>query len=155
MLSADLELFHHTNTNEYVSEFLWDNEEIPIAMSRDILEKVEHCFTNEARGLWKIVLKGTNAYVGYVGLWSLFEESQPQLLYAIYKQYSGFGYGSEAAQEIVNYAIDSLGYEYLIASMDVGNTNSIKLCQRIGFEFNEERIVEGKPTYFYKFQNKA
>ncbi len=155
MSVADLAFFHAANTDEFISEHLWDGEAIPVSLSRDILETVARCFIDEGWGLWKIILRGENASIGYVGLWRFFEESQPQLLYAIHKQYTGHGYASEASAKVVDYSFRRLGYDYLIASMNVENTSSVRLCQRIGFKLQEERTIEGKPTYFYRLENDA
>ena len=149
----DLKIFHNTNIDSQVREYLWDNQIIPKDISCDILGEVEKLFEEEGWGLWKILTKEDGAYIGYVGLWKFFGEQQPQLLHAIFKKYTGNGYATEAAESMISYSFEKLGYEYLVASMDADNESSIHLCKRIGLSFREERKIDGKLTHFYQIDS--
>jgi RimJ/RimL family protein N-acetyltransferase len=153
MSSDDIELFHTTNIDGYVREHLWDNEIISRDMSLDILATVESIFREDSWGLWKILLKENGTYIGYAGLWRFFGELQPQLLYALLEQYAGNGYASEAAQRVLSYAFEKLGFTYLLAAMNIENVQSVNVCKRLGFSLGEVREIEGKRTYFYRIEN--
>lgn len=146
----DLDSFHKTNTNSFVRKYLWDDNEIPESVSSDILKEVEVRFENDNWGLWKILNAENEAYMGYVGFWFFFEEKLPQLLYALLPEYAGKGYATEAAKEMIRYAFEELNFEYLIASMDKPNVDSVKVCERLNMQLIEEKEVEGKPTLFYR-----
>ncbi|MEO0340259.1 MAG: GNAT family N-acetyltransferase, partial [Bacteroidota bacterium] len=105
---------------------------------------------SEKWGLWKILLSITGDCIGYTGFWYFFDEHQPELLYALLPQYAGKGYASEAAKRMVTYAFEELQYDYVSASLDQPNTKSVGVCEKIGMQLVGEKIVDGKPTLFYK-----
>ena len=150
----DLEVFHNTNTNPFVKRFLWDNKEIPESVSSDILNEINTKFKEENWGIWKILNAENEDYLGYVGFWFFFDEKLPQLLYALLPEHTGNGYASEASNEIISYAFKKLNFEYLVAAMDKPNQDSVKVCERLNMKLIEEREIEGKPTLFFKLENK-
>ena len=149
MSSGDLEVFHTINTDPFVRKYLWDDEEIPIAVSEEILQEVEKRFREENWGLWKIESGSDKECLGYTGLWYFFDEDQPQLLFALLPQHAGKGYATEAARKIIDYAFNQLGYTYLIAATDPPNQASINACMRLGMKLVEQKEVDGKVTLFY------
>lgn len=150
---CDRDHFHATNVSDSVKAYLWDNETIPLDLSREILETSVARFANEGWGLWKLLTRTDQRYIGYAGLWPFFEEPQPQLLYALEQSFAGSGYATEAAHAIVRYAFQELGYSYLTAAIDVGNDASVAVCLRLGFELEEQREQDGKPTLFFRLEN--
>lgn len=152
-LSAkDLPVFVSINTHPHVRKFLWDDSIVPTETLVEILEKVESHFAKDNWGLWKIILSGSETVIGYAGLWPFFDEQQPQLLYALLPEYTGKGYATEASQLVIEYSFQALRFSRLIASMDKGNIDSVKVCERLGFRFVEEKTIEAKPTLFYELR---
>ena len=155
-LSApDESLFHQTNVSRSVRTYLWDNETIPLEVTREILQKSAACFSREGWGLWKVLTRADERYIGYAGLWTFFDEPQPQLLYALDSPFTGQGYATESARAVVNYAFRALNFNYLRAAIDVGNNASVNVCERLGFELEAQRDQDGKPTLFYRLDNRA
>lgn len=153
--SADEPCFHQTNVSDSVRAYLWDNEIIPLDVTREILQTSAACFSREGWGLWKLLIRADRSYIGYAGLWSFFDESQPQLLYALDQPFTGQGYATEAAQAVVDYAFRDLGFSYLRAAIDLGNDASVAVCKRLGFELEAQRDQDSKPTLFYQLENRA
>ena len=146
----DDRLFFKINTHPYVRQYLWDDEVIARQTADQLLEKNESHFKQDQWGLWKIQLKGNSEIIGYAGLWHFFDESQPQLLYVLLPQYSGKGYATEASRAVVDYCFDSLGFQYLVASMDAPHDQSRRVCERLGMQLIEERVIDDKPTIFFR-----
>ena len=153
MTGNDLDHFHGTNINPFVRKFLWDNEEIPESTSKEIIIEIEKKFEEQQWGIWKIIKTNSKEYLGYVGFWFFFDEKLPQLLYALLPEYTKKGYVTEAAIEIINYAFKTLNFEYLIATMDKPNLDSVGVCKRLNMEFLEAKGIDAKPTLFYKLKN--
>ena len=146
----DSSLFHEINIDPYVKEYLWDNEDISLGTVADILNNNQRQFKKQNCGLWKITTRESNAVIGYSGLWYFFDESQPQLIYVLLKPFTKKGYAFEAARAIIDYAFKQLNFIYLLASMDEGHFSSQRLAMRLGMELSLSKIVDGKPTLFYK-----
>lgn len=111
-------------------------------------------FEEEGFGLWLIELDSVEPQnpkvVGFVGLWYFFDEPQPQLLYALLPKALKQGYASEAANKILAYCFDELGYDYVVASCDRPNLNSQKVAQRLRMHKVEERIIHQNPVVFFR-----
>ncbi|NJS16396.1 MAG: GNAT family N-acetyltransferase [Nostocaceae cyanobacterium CSU_2_110] len=68
---------------------------------------------NQKFGLWFIQTKDEKEIIGFVGLWYFFDESQPQLVYALLPEATKKGYATEAANKILEYCFNQLGYQYV------------------------------------------
>lgn len=148
--SNDLSLFHAINTNSFVLKFLWDDKIISERTTKDILKKNVESFNNSNYGLWLIFLKSLDKPVGYAGLWHFFDEEQPQLLYTLLEKYTGRGLAKEFSNAIIQYAFNSLNFEYLIASTDTGNLSSQVLAVRLGMNHFKTKILKEKETLFFR-----
>ncbi len=105
--------------------------------------------------MWVVVdrdeSRATDCWV--CGLWYFFEEEQPQLVYALLPEATQKGYATEASLKILEYCFHELGYEYLVASCDRPNVESLKLAQRLGMSEVAQRHIDDKPVVFFKIEN--
>src|SRR5688572_27985405 len=138
----DFKIFQEINTNAYVRKYLWDDEIISAEVLQQVMDGIEFHFKNDGWGLWKIITHKSETVIGYAGLWRFFDEYQPQLLYVLLPEFIGKGYATEVANKNITYAFDELNFSQLIATIDKANVSSVKVCERLGFEFIEERDVE-------------
>ncbi|MEM9545322.1 MAG: GNAT family N-acetyltransferase [Bacteroidota bacterium] len=146
-------LFHGLSTTPHIRKYLWDDENISLELAQEVLTNNTILFDQKGYGLWKIVLKDGKIPIGYVGLWHFFEESQPQLIYAIKKENTGAGIATEAGRKILRYALETLDFDHLIAAIDQGHQSSINVVEKLGMKFERKEVMEGKPTLFYKIEN--
>ena len=147
---ADLSDLHTLLTDQAVRKFLFDDQEIPVSQTDEILHRVLDTFREKGYGLWFCRRKSTDERGGIVGLFDFFSEDQPQLLYALLPAWQGQGFATEASRSIIQYAFDELEYAYLTASCDAPNVKSIAVMERLGMRRFEEKLIEGKPLMFYQ-----
>lgn len=152
-LPEDTESFLNLNNDTFIRRFLWDDEKIDAMTADEIMDKNLKHFEEDHFGLWKIKMSHNNETAGYVGLWHFFDESQPQLIYALLESYTQKGLATEAGQAIINYAFEKLGYSYLVAATDEPNIASQKVAQRLGMSLISRRLENGKPTLFFQITN--
>jgi ribosomal-protein-alanine N-acetyltransferase len=146
----EVTLLHQTFTDPFVRKYLWDDQVVSVEQTQEMLTTNEAYFQNHKWGLWKIILKGDNAYAGFVGLWYFFDEDQPQLVYGLLADKTKQGYATEAAKAIIEYAFLHLQFTYLSASCDSPHTDSKKVCERLKMKHVEEKLISGKPVTFYR-----
>src|SRR5688572_15547362 len=99
----DMDVLFSIITNPFVRKYLLDDEILNMDQVKDFIDISIRQFNSSHFGLWLIESKETHHVMGFTGLWQFFEDGQPQLLYALLPQYTGFGYAIEAASAIVNY----------------------------------------------------
>jgi ribosomal-protein-alanine N-acetyltransferase len=150
--TMDFDLLHRTFTDPFVRRFLWDDEIVSAEQTREILMINEQHFNSKGWGLWKIIKKSDQAYAGFVGLWIFFDEGQPQLLYGLMPDKTGWGYATESSRAIIEYAFKKLDFKYLTAACDTPHNQSKKVCERLKMKMVEEREVNGKLTTFYRLE---
>jgi len=149
----DLSTLSTIITNEYVRKYLFDDEILDDVQIQDILSRSIQSFQRNGYGLWLIRYNESNSIVGMAGLWEFFEESQPQLLFALLPEYVGNGIASEAVGAILKYSFEALSFSYLTTSCDTGNTSSHKVAERLGMVKTKEEAIDGKPITFYRIEN--
>ncbi len=142
--------FQEVNSAAFIRRYLWDNKVINAITADEVMDQNTKHFEEDQFGLWKIHLKKSTRVMGYVGLWFFFDEPQPQLIYALLEPYTKKGYATEASSAIMKYAFDQLGFDYLVAATDEGNSASQKVAGRLGMVLTERRMEEDKPTLFFR-----
>jgi [ribosomal protein S5]-alanine N-acetyltransferase len=152
LTSRDFSLFYLTLTHRYVREYLCDNRILEEAEVIAMLQRNQELHASSKTGLWKVIVKDSNEYIGFAGLWSFFEEEQPQLLYALLPRFLHRGYATEAASQLIQYSFGKLNFKYIDASFDSPNIASQRVCERVGMKFLKEEVTYGKPMKFYRKQ---
>lgn len=152
ILESDLNALHDIFINPYVRKYLCDDKIFSLKQVEEMLTESQKLFNEKKFGLWFIETKDYKEIIGFVGLWYFFNETQPQLAYALLPKATKKGYATEAAIRILEYCFDELGYQYLLASCDQPNVESRKVAERIGMRQVEEKIVNGLPTLFFKVE---
>lgn len=148
----DLNTLYEMLTDASIRRYLCDDAVLPLAQVEAMLSQSIQQFQSEKFGLWFIETKSTQETIGLVGLWYFFEESQPQLLYALLPAATQQGYATEAAARILDYSFNELGYEWLTASCDRPNVASQKVAKRLGMQRKDDRIINNHPIVFFEIQ---
>ena len=97
-------------------------------------------------GPFGVVKKNTTTFLGYCGLFSFPDicgQAEIEIGYRLAKAYWGYGYATEAATAVKNYAFDSLGLSRVISIIDPDNLASIRVAQKTGMRFEKEVMLEG------------
>lgn len=144
----DRKTLHRLFTHEYIRAFLFDDEVLNQEQVEEILATSLKSFKLGGFGLWMIVFD--KKPIGFAGLWHFFEESQPQLIYALLPEFTGKGLAIEASVAVVRYAFNELDFDYVDASCDVANLSSQHTALGIGMKKHKEEMVDGKPLIFFR-----
>lgn len=62
----------------------------------------------------------------------------------------GKGYGTEAAQPFVSYALEGIGLPEIVADIDSRNVASHRIAEKIGMKRVGDRVHEGVPMKSYR-----
>ncbi len=89
-------------------------------------------WTLKGFGYWAVDEKGTDDFVGCVGLWQSPGWPELELGYWLVKEHQGKGYALEACLRCIEYARETLGASSLVSYIDPANAASIHLATRLG-----------------------
>jgi [ribosomal protein S5]-alanine N-acetyltransferase len=85
---------------------------------------------------YTIFLGNTNRIIGSCGFnYMDFENGRAEIGYDLGNEYWGEGYGSEAVLTLIDYWFHGLGMNRVEAKVDPRNSQSIKLLETLGFQF--------------------
>jgi ribosomal-protein-alanine N-acetyltransferase len=90
-------------------------------------------------GLWLVETKGACEPVGICGLLRRDALEDVDLGYALVPEHWSKGYALESASAVMAYAREKLGLGRIVAIVDAGNQGSIRLLEKIGFEY--DRVI--------------
>lgn len=99
-----------------------------------------------------IIFKETGQFIGWCCAGPKDELPKPntEIFYAISKDYSGRGYVTKAARELINYLFTDTKIEYLNALAEIDNIGSNKVIQKCGFDYVGEIEIDKKMHHRYK-----
>lgn len=82
--------------------------------------------------MFSVIERDTGRWVGRIGPWQ--PEGWPgrEVGWGVAWEFAGRGYAYEAACAAMDYAVDALGWDHVIHTIDPENSGSIKLAQRLG-----------------------
>ncbi|MBF4692013.1 GNAT family N-acetyltransferase [Fusibacter ferrireducens] len=84
---------------------------------------------------YAVVLKATNEYIGYCGFQYCSILDGLEILYGYDKQYWGNGYAVEAAKAILEFGLNQLNLDEVLAAVNYENVASDKVLIKIGMQY--------------------
>lgn len=69
--------------------------------------------------------------------------------YALLPAYEGKGYASEAANAVMEYGKNQLGFSTVLAIITVDNHRSIRLAEQLGLRFDKEITMNNEPLLLF------
>lgn len=130
-----IDAFHHLVQDPHVRRYLMDGEVFPIEWTRERIDDSDALFRSRGVGLWLVHETATAGLVGFCGFLVIPSvHPDPQLVYALTKEFTGRGYASEMARAAIDYARVKAGFTDIIAGVDEVNTASVRVLEKLGFE---------------------
>jgi ribosomal-protein-alanine N-acetyltransferase len=94
-----------------------------------------------------IISKDSNTYIGWCGIGYLdYDNSKTEIYYTLKSEYWGKGYATEAMKAIVDFTFNQLQIDELVAVVKPENIGSIKVIEKLGF--NYKNIITDVPKEF-------
>ena len=83
-------------------------------------------------GYFTVTDKYTDEPLGMVGIWNPEGWPEPEIGWVVFANAEGKGIAFEAAQRVLRWAYDDLGFVTMTSQIVSGNTRSIALAERLG-----------------------
>lgn len=130
-------------------QFIGDRNIKKLSDAQNYIEKslIPH-YQQQGFGLYLVSLTEKNTPIGMCGFVKRSGLSGVDIGFALLPQYEGLGYAHEAAQTCMMYGQQTLHLQQLFAITNVDNHKSIKLIQKLGFEYQQELVLpnENEPV---------
>lgn len=138
------------NLDPEVSRYTGDGGVVSKAeIERRIVENVFGDYEKHGFGRLAVELKEEHKFIGFTGLKYLEDRDEVDLGYRFMKAYWGKGIATEAGQACVDLGFNTLGLKRMIAMVLPENTGSIRVLEKLHFEYEKERIEDGQLAKVY------
>lgn len=101
-------------------------------------------------GLWHIVEKASEDFIGWTGMIFAPAWSEPELGWSLFEGAEGKGYAFEAATAARGYAARHQGLNGVISYIAHANKRSMALAERLGAGFEREAELMGKKCQLWR-----
>ncbi len=145
----EVDEFHGICAGEKFRRYMFDNEAIALEVAASFIAKSNNYFARSGYGLWGVRERGKTLLIGFCGFWFFHEPPELELLYGIAEAYWGMGFAVEAAEAIMQYGFETLGFDRIQASTDTPNLASLRVMQKLGMKFSQRQTLSGLDTTFY------
>ena len=116
----------------------------------NFIHKVADNIKNKNSFYWVIVLKKTEAVVGTVCLFNFsYEKKSCEIGYELMTGFQGEGIMKEAIESVIDYAFQTLQFQYIVAFTHHGNRRSGKLLTKLNFAKSLEADKEDPDLHVY------
>lgn len=101
--------------------------------------------------IWAVIETASDTLIGMCGLAEFGHGvTGIELAYRLRRDRWGRGYATEAGRAAVDHAFGPLALDRLIAAVEPANTASIRVLEKCGFVFVEDRVLAGKEARVYE-----
>lgn len=146
---------HYHSYNE-----LFDLQQIRVRAEKDFWKYFEKSRENTGLEIWSIFETygppTPESFIGWAGLLhtELSDEyGAPELQYMLTSRVFGQGFATEASAKVLQDAAERKLTPAVIATVDIPNKASIRVLEKLGFEFVEQVYAYGSADmYLYKYE---
>ena len=119
---------------------------------RRFIDWTLNCYASRGVGLWALLEKGSNDFVGFCGLAMEMIDGieEINLGYRLAKRYWNRGLASEAARAALEYVFDRREVASVVVVIDPEHTASLKVAEKLGFQNFHETDFHGRPVRLYR-----
>ncbi|MFI8853141.1 GNAT family N-acetyltransferase [Streptomyces sp. 891-h] len=139
----DLDFFVELHSDPEITRFV---PTFTREQARERLAEIGRQWSERGHGLCAVQSKETGELIGRCGLnhWELFDEVEAGWTFR--RDCWGRGYATEAARAVVEWGFDRLDVDYFTAMIVHGNSASVRVAERLGFEPGRQDTFLGKPV---------
>lgn len=142
------EIYEPKSITRYM-EALYEDRQEELKFTRAYIKNMYQFY---GYGIWLVCLKDTDEIIGRAGISNreVDGENQLELGYVIGEEYQCQGYAFEACEAICEFAKKQLEAKELVCFMDKENLSSVRLAEKLGFQYMGEILAEEKYFAYYK-----
>lgn len=148
MTPEDAEHAYILNSDPEVLRYTGDDPFESVEEACEFLVNYES-YKRYGLGRWGVILKETGEYLGWCGLKYTPELDEFDIGYRFMKKFWGFGYATEAAAACLELGFNQLGIKTIVGRAMPENDASVRVLEKIGLTYLENRITDGTEDVVY------
>lgn len=132
----DLEELARINADVETSRYVGDGEPLTREQTRQWIENSRRNVAEHGYGTGAVVLRASGALIGWAGI-ARPGDGTEEIIYGFDRPYWGQGLGSELIAALIDWAVGTLGFTELRATVHPDNAASVAMLERQGFNLAE------------------
>jgi len=148
MNKTDAEAVFAMRSDENVMRFIRPPQ-IRQSEAEDWINLVSSRWEKEKIGFCAVIEKSSNKFIGWCGLWHLKETGETEVGYALFREFWGGGFASEAAGAFLEYGFNELNLEKVVAVAEPENQASQNVMKRLGMIYDYTDEFYGRDLVHY------
>lgn len=148
----DAENFYLLNLDYEVIKFTGDLAFESIESAKLFIENYDH-YKKYGFGRWAVINKINGEFLGWCGLKYSPESNEFDIGFRFFQINWSNGYASEAALACIKIGFNKFKIKSIIRKAMKENKASVKVLQKIGLTYFEERKCDDKQLVIYKIEN--
>lgn len=152
----DLDAMHSVYSD--ADAMRWVDDGLPMGRSlcRKWIGITHDNYTTRGYGMSALVLKQAGEVIGFCGIVHPGRQSEPELKYALMRQYWGQGIATEAATGMLDYAAKQLKLHRVIATVAREHAASQRVLVKAGMSRCEPRVhADGSTSEVFQWLNES
>ncbi|MFF5705084.1 GNAT family N-acetyltransferase [Streptomyces sp. NPDC012794] len=134
----DLVPLSEINADPEVMRWIGDGSALDLEETAEAIERWEEEWDDEGFGVFAVELLASGELIGAVGLSAADDlpetRHQVQITWRLGRPFWGQGYASEAAQTVLEFALQDRGLDRVVAVNRLGNDESANVIRKLGME---------------------
>jgi ribosomal-protein-alanine N-acetyltransferase len=149
MTPADAENLYRLNADPEVIRYTGDSSFASVDEAQDFLKR-NRPFATHRMGRWGIFTRKDKVFHGWCGLKWLEDRGVVDLGYRLFRSSWGQGIATETSRASLAYGFDVLHLEKIMAYVDLENSASLRVLQKLGFQELQTVDYGGMPVMEYQ-----
>lgn len=146
----DIEPSYAMNLDAEVSRYTGDGGVVSKKeIERRIVENVFGDYKKHGFGRLAVELKRESTFIGFTGLKYIEDLDEVELGYRFMKEYWGKGIATESGKACINFGFHTLGLKKIIGMVLPENKGSIRVLEKLNFEYERYIIEDGQEINIY------
>ena len=149
----DIDDFYNLCGDPELMRYVGDGQPLTRRQTEEWIEVSQANYRRQGFGCFALTLIGDDRLVGYCGLVRPTADGTAEIIYGLEKRLWGRGLMSEAVEATIDLGFEQFGLSTIIATIDPDNLPSIKIAEKLGMKFREQRVDEfGLPELLYSIE---
>lgn len=150
----DAEAFFRMISDPDVTRYTGDGGKTLEEAKKGLEERLFRDYRKYGYGRWAAVYKATGNVIGFAGLKYLDDVNEVDLGYRFFKEHWGKGLATEAAKAVLGYGVVVLRLQRIIGIADIENKASIRVLEKVGFQFERCTTYGGHDVAWYAVEQR-
>lgn len=122
--------------------YVGDGQPISREQAQKWIEQSLENYRKRGYGCSAVIDKSDGSFIGYCGLVYAHGSDDAEIIYVLKKAYWGRGLASEVASAMIEYGFTEHGLKRIIATIDPANLGSIRIVEKTGMKYLQNRLDE-------------